>query len=450
MIAYYGYIISPNQVETGEGFLICRNVPIARTGTQAYLGEEVGVKDKQMVTVRRPEEEVFAPAALASFEGKPFTDDHPPVMLTPENAGQYEKGHVQNVRRGTGDFEGFVVADIHVHDAATISAIQNGKRQISCGYECEYEENPDGTLTQKHIRGNHVALVDVGRAGTKAAIMDADKTQAANPPERTRKPMSKVNAFLHLFGMAANGKTAEEIRQLAEDAAPVMDEDTAPEHEEENAPVPEEDAQPAGGEAPAVDDAARFESIDARLSKIEDLLSKLLPPQTEAEEAPEEEKDPLDVALETIGKEIKGEAEEDAAPADENPATAPGTEQNEETAAEAEEAHVVPAEEMDTKEAPADDKAAKGCGAMDAETARNVILQMRPVIAGISNEKERKAATDALLALVKRPTADSDAAKIANAAQANAQVKAQNRPATDLDAIQKLYDARNPHKRREE
>jgi hypothetical protein len=229
-----------------------------------------------------------------------------------------------------------------------------------------------------------------------------------------------------------------------------MDEDTAPEHEEENAPVPEEDAQPAGGEAPAVDDAARFESIDARLSKIEDLLSKLLPPQTKAEEAPEEEKDPLDVALETIGKEIKGEAEEDAAPADENPATAPGTEQNEETAAEAEEAHVVPAEEMDTKEAPADDEAAKGCGAMDAETARNVILQMRPVIAGISNEKERKAATDALLALVKRPTADSDAAKIAKAAQANAQVKAQSRPATDLDAIQKLYDARNPHKNREE
>lgn len=450
MITYYGYTISPNQIETGEGFLICRNVPIARTGAQDYLGIEVGKEGRDIVTVNRPESEVFAPAALASFEGKPFTDDHPPVMLTPENAGQYEKGHVQNVRRGTGDFEGFVVADIHVHDAATISAIQNGKRQISCGYECEYEENPDGTLTQKNIRGNHVALVDVGRAGTKAAIMDADKTQAANPPERTRKPMSKVNAFLHLFGMAANGKTAEEIRQLAEDAAPVMDEDTAPEHEEENAPVPEEDAQPEGGEAPAVDDAARFESIDARLSKIEDLLSKLLPPQTEAEEAPEEEKDPLDVALETIGKEIKGEAEEDAAPADENPATAPGTEQDEETAAEAEEAHVIPAEEMDTEEAPADDEAAKGCGAMDAETARNVILQMRPVIAGISNEKERKAATDALLALVKRPTADSDAAKIAKAAQANAQAKAQSRPATDLDAIQKLYDARNPHKNREE
>ena len=46
MITYYGYTISPNQLETGEGFLICRNVPIARTGTQDYLGTEVG-KDTQ-------------------------------------------------------------------------------------------------------------------------------------------------------------------------------------------------------------------------------------------------------------------------------------------------------------------------------------------------------------------------------------------------------------------
>ena len=38
MISYYGYTISPNQIETGEGFLICRNVPIARTGDQEYLG----------------------------------------------------------------------------------------------------------------------------------------------------------------------------------------------------------------------------------------------------------------------------------------------------------------------------------------------------------------------------------------------------------------------------
>lgn len=413
MISYYGYTISPNQLETGEGFLICRNVPIARTGTQEYTGEEVG-KDKAVVTVNRPEEEVFSPAAIASFEGKPFTDDHPPVLLTPENVGQYEKGHVQNVRRGTGEFKDFVVADIHVHDASVINAIQNGKRQISCGYECEYEDNPDGTLTQKNIRGNHVALVDVGRAGNKAAIMDAYNDAAAEPPERKRTPMSKKNAFLHLFGLAANGKSEDEIRRLAEDAAPMMDEDTAPEKEPEGEPVPEEDAQP-------FDAAGAFQSIDEKLTRLIDMLT---PQKEQPEEAePEEEKDPLDEALETIGQEIKGETPE----TDEEPAPEPG--------AEAEEAHVVPAEEMDEDET------------MDTATVKAVIKKLRPSIAGISDPAQRKAATDALLSLVTRPTSDNDAAKIAQAAQKNAQVKAQNRPETDLDAIQKLYDARNPHKK---
>ena len=40
MITYYGYTISPHQLETGEGFLICRNVPNARTGEQDYTGDE--------------------------------------------------------------------------------------------------------------------------------------------------------------------------------------------------------------------------------------------------------------------------------------------------------------------------------------------------------------------------------------------------------------------------
>lgn len=61
MLAYYGYTISPNQIETGEGFLICKNVPIARTGTQDYLGSELGLsggESEQIIAVVRPPDEV--------------------------------------------------------------------------------------------------------------------------------------------------------------------------------------------------------------------------------------------------------------------------------------------------------------------------------------------------------------------------------------------------------
>ena len=84
MLSYYGYTISPNQIETGEGFLICRNVPIARTGTQEYMGREIGLTGRdadKIITVKREPEEVFSSAALASFEGKPATNDHPPDLI---------------------------------------------------------------------------------------------------------------------------------------------------------------------------------------------------------------------------------------------------------------------------------------------------------------------------------------------------------------------------------
>ena len=40
-IAYYGTTLSPNMDRTPEGFLICRNVPINRTGTQIYGAGEL-------------------------------------------------------------------------------------------------------------------------------------------------------------------------------------------------------------------------------------------------------------------------------------------------------------------------------------------------------------------------------------------------------------------------
>ena len=45
MQAYYGSRFSPNMTRTTDGFLICHNVPLARTGEQDYLGSEVGMSD---------------------------------------------------------------------------------------------------------------------------------------------------------------------------------------------------------------------------------------------------------------------------------------------------------------------------------------------------------------------------------------------------------------------
>lgn len=171
--AYYASRISDNMAKMPEGFLICYNVPIGRTGTYKYLDSEVGTGDGSMVVdVFRTDDELFADESIASFEGKAFTDDHPIEDVTADNWQQYSKGEVTNVRRGIGEFKDCLVADIIVRDPVVMSEIESGvKREVSSGYTCDYV-TIDGKLYQQHIRGNHVALVRAGRAGHRVAIKD--------------------------------------------------------------------------------------------------------------------------------------------------------------------------------------------------------------------------------------------------------------------------------------
>ena len=89
--AYYGSRISDSISRTPEGFLICRDVPIARVGVQDYLGREIGQEEQpeEVFKVNRPAKEVFDRAAVASFEGKPVTDNHPDEDVTAENYSKY-------------------------------------------------------------------------------------------------------------------------------------------------------------------------------------------------------------------------------------------------------------------------------------------------------------------------------------------------------------------------
>lgn len=210
---YFGSKISNNMIMTKDGFLICQNVPISRTGTQDYLDIELygnGVGD--IVKVNREEEEVFSDEAIASFEGKPFTDEHPQELVDPDNFTLYAKGHVQNVRRGKGKFNNNLVADIFVNDKETIDKIQNGKREISCGYECEDVER-DGELYQTNIRGNHIALVDRGRAGSKVAIRDKSiqKGESIMENQANEKVVNDNNIINKLLDYLFKKDTAEVV-----------------------------------------------------------------------------------------------------------------------------------------------------------------------------------------------------------------------------------------------
>ena len=175
-MTYFGTRLTNNlSRREPEGYLICLNVPVARIGIQEYLPSELGLPepDNRLIPVLRPEEEVFAPACLASFEGMPVTDDHPsdPEGVTAENSRELQKGHAHNVRRGAPPEDDLLLADLMITDPALIEEILAGKREISCGYTYSLAEE-NGRYVQRDIRGNHIAVVTAGRAGSRVAIRD--------------------------------------------------------------------------------------------------------------------------------------------------------------------------------------------------------------------------------------------------------------------------------------
>lgn len=62
---------------TPEGYLLCLDVAVARTGVQEYLPDEVPfpTEGRDEALVYRLEADVFAPETMASFEGKPVIND---------------------------------------------------------------------------------------------------------------------------------------------------------------------------------------------------------------------------------------------------------------------------------------------------------------------------------------------------------------------------------------
>lgn len=356
-----------------EGYLICTSVPIARSGTQQYMKDEIGQQGESLVTVYRPEEEVFSKATMASFEGMPVTNDHPDSEdgVTAENIQWLQKGHCQNVRRGTGSEKNMLLADLVITDPDTIQQVLDGKREISCGYNYDLCEE-DGQFIQRAIRGNHIAIVDKGRAGKRVCIKDSAPTPNK---ERRKNKMAKNHT----------GILAKMLAHFAKDAEPEELEEAVDAIEDITTATGDEDVPAETTEQPVVtDEDGRIEDIIARLEKLEAALAA-------KDEDPEE--DPLKQLEEDLD-----EAEAAEEPVEEEEGYAPDEDPDEP------EAHFVDPEELneedeepevieEEEEITADKKA--------CDAARTALKAIKPVIASLP-PSQRKAAADKAVAAIRK------------------------------------------------
>lgn len=166
--------LGPKQSLTPEGFLLCEDVPLARPGEMIYGPDETPIRgvNGNPVRITRGLDELFKPETLTSFNGKPVVNEHPDEDVTPKNWKKFCCGILLNVRKGDGDNEGLMVGDLLITEPEAISDVQAGKREVSLGYDADYEEVSPGEGRQTNIIGNHVALVERGRCGPRCAIGD--------------------------------------------------------------------------------------------------------------------------------------------------------------------------------------------------------------------------------------------------------------------------------------
>ena len=188
--------LSEHRYKTPEGYLVCVDAILARTGKQFYKHSQVydGSTDEITdVEVDRKPEQVFSPQAIASFENKPLTIQHPNEPVTTANHKDLYHGFARDIRRAVkrngkiltgskrptqlqdGDQE-VLVGNIIVTTSEAIEEIENGLEFLSCGYDCDITQTD--TPEQINIRGNHIALCDNPRAGI---TMLQDNTEVHTP-----------------------------------------------------------------------------------------------------------------------------------------------------------------------------------------------------------------------------------------------------------------------------
>lgn len=187
---------------------------ISRAGIFRYRDLMTGRETKEY----RPEDQVFSPASMKSFELTPITYRHPNEgLITPENRDTYAQGTVipGTVRRE----DNLLVASLHITGKEAIAALKRGELNVSAGYDQDIVKAPgtapDGErfdAVQTNIIGNHVAIgVGSARAGNVARVrMDsAEMIDAGEPAEGiVMEELKKALADLAAMTVKASESTA--------------------------------------------------------------------------------------------------------------------------------------------------------------------------------------------------------------------------------------------------
>jgi len=244
-----------------NGWYEIKGNPLSKVGVFPYLGRSLpdAPDPDKVYMVYRPEEELSSPDAINSFKLIPWVDDH--TMLGPEELGMTppeQKGVQGIIGEDVYMDNGVLRGNLKIFSEAMKTAIDSGKKELSCGYRCTYEWKSgtyDGQhydVIQRNIRGNHLALVDQGRMGPDVAVLDhfkftIDSKDIIMPKEIDKSPMTEeeaavaLDSILNVMGIDKLEQFVKANRKGQQQLA--LDEDEEKEDEEKKAEDEEEEEE---------------------------------------------------------------------------------------------------------------------------------------------------------------------------------------------------------------
>lgn len=271
---------------------------ISKATVNPYYGGEIpnyrqlGLEPKKVYYLLRDPEELEK--AAPTFNNLPLLNKHIPV-----SADEPQKEVIAGTTGSDTVFEdGYLKCSLAVWDAEAIAGIESGEQvELSSAYRYtadmtagEFEgRHYDGVM--RDIVGNHVALVDVGRAGRDVVVSDADpfnkkentmklkagakaRIQAAVQPLLAQDAELSPDELLQVIGSLTNEvRTAQDDgKELPPENVENVGTDGDGQDDGENNSAPAEDEEPektAEDEAPeAPEGGAPKPAQDAAISKM--------------------------------------------------------------------------------------------------------------------------------------------------------------------------------------
>ncbi len=255
---------------------------ISKATVNPYYGSEIpnhqqlGLEPKKVYYLLRDPEELKK--AVQTFNNLPLLSKHIPV-----SADEPQKDVIVGTTGSDAKFEdGYLKCSLAVWDSEAIAGIESGEQmELSSAYRYTADMTPgefngmhyDGVM--RDIVGNHVALVDVGRAGRDVVVSDADPFHERNVMKLKKGAQARIKSVLEPLMAQDAELSPDELLQVI--GSLTNEVQTAEDDGEE---LPPEDAEEVGTDE---EETAADEDVE-EVAKDEDEESEAPQPPEQAQD----------------------------------------------------------------------------------------------------------------------------------------------------------------------